>query len=169
MSFLTKTLVGFAQKYRQLRDEHPATVERTRFEFISNRVQAGSFDQVLADLGNGIESAAAARVRKQLDGILDPHEVADLCRRLRIDGQTPSLLRQRHLLELHVADLLPGAPGEQALLLREMISSRANSITGDRPAVHREDVLAALKTSEHQIFPAPNHIEAPPIRSLDNN
>ena len=42
-----------------------------------------------------------------------------------------------------------------------MISSRATSVSGSRPAVYREDVLAALKTSDDQLLPAPNLIPSP--------
>lgn len=36
-SYLTKTLVGFAKKYRSHRDNHPEALGRIRFEFITNR------------------------------------------------------------------------------------------------------------------------------------
>ena len=161
MSFLTKTLTGFARKYRSLRDGHPAAVPRVRFEFVSNRVRAPSAQQTLQHLRDGTDARAAAAVRTRLAGILSPDEIVDLCQRLDVDERAPSLLRLRHLLETQVADLLPGAPNEQALLLREMISDRATSIAGSHPAVRRENVLAALKTSEYQLFPAPNLIPLP--------
>ncbi|MCZ2857742.1 hypothetical protein [Blastococcus sp. VKM Ac-2987] len=161
LSFLTKTLVGFARKYRSLKADHPAVLDRVLFEFITNRAPAQSALDALKDLRHGIPSTATKAIRARLTAILRPDDVADLCRQLVVDERAPSLLKLRHLLDLEVADLLPGAPGDQALLLREMISSRATSVAGDDPAVLRADVLASLKTSEDQLLPAPNLIEPP--------
>ena len=165
MSFLTKTLLGFANKYHTLLENHPASAERVEFEFISNRAPATSARETLTRLRNNTESARADAIRTQLADILTGEEIGVLCRRLRIDDRAPSLLRLRHLLDIQVSDLLPGAPGEQALLLREMVSSRATSIAGANPAIRRADVLVALKTSEDQLLPAPNLI-SPPKRPI---
>ncbi|TDC47087.1 hypothetical protein E1212_25215 [Jiangella ureilytica] len=161
LSFLTKTLIGFARKYRTLKAHHPAVLDRVRFEFISNRPAAQSALDALNELRTSIPSTATRTIRYRLTRLLAPEDVAVLCRRLVVDETAPSLLKLRHLLDLQVADLLPGAPAEQALLLKEMISSRATSVSGNDPAVRRADVLAALKTSEDQLLPAPNLIEPP--------
>ncbi|WP_147915720.1 ATP-binding protein [Ruania zhangjianzhongii] len=161
LSFLSKTLIGFARKYRALKANHPAALERTRFEFISNRAPAPSALRGLRDLSAGTLSTGTRPIRSALEKILDAAEITDLCKRTVVDERAPSLLKLRNLLDLEVADLLPGAPAEQALLLREMISSRATSIAGSDPTVRREDVLAALRTSEDQLLPAPNLIDPP--------
>ncbi len=161
LSFLSKTLIGFARKYRTLKAEHAAALPNVEFEFVSNRAPAQSAKDALNDLRTARHSNASKGVREQLEEIIDSDEIANLCGKLTVDERAPSLLKLRHLLDIQVADLLPGAPGEQALLLKEMISSRATSIAGDHPAVRREDVLAALKTSEDQLLPAPNLIEPP--------
>lgn len=165
LSFLRKTLIGFARKYRSLKTHHPAVVNRIQFEFISNRPAARSALDALNDLRSGTLSTSTRAVRDQLEQILSAEDVAHLCQLLEVDDRAPSLLKLRSLFDFEVADLLPGAPGEQALLLREMISSRATSVAGDNPAVRRMDVLAALKTSDDQLLPAPNLIE-PPRRSI---
>lgn len=166
LSFLAKTLIGFARKYRTLKANHPAVLDRVQFEFVSNRPPAPSAIQALNDLRTGTPSLATTTIREQLEKLITADDIAALCQRLVVDDRAPSLLKLRHLLDLEVADLLPGAPGEQSLLLREMISSRATSIAGDNPAVRRTDVLASLKTSEDQLLPAPNLIE-PPTRPID--
>lgn len=166
LSFLTKTLVGFARKYRTLKADHPAALDRVEFEFVSNRPAAESAMKALDDLRTGAFSSATETIRERLVKIIGPDDIATLCQRVVVDDRAPSLLKLRHLLDLEVADLLPGAPGEQALLLREMISSRATSIAGGNFVVRRTDVLASLKTSEDQLLPAPNLIE-PPKRHID--
>lgn len=168
LSFLSKTLIGFARKYSTLKANHPTVLDRVQFEFISNRTAAESALDALDDLRAGTTSTATKAIRDRLTGILSPDDIAALCQRLVIDDRAPSLLRLRHLLDIEVADLLPGAPGEQALLLREMISSRATSVAGDDPTVRRADVLAALKTTEDQLLPAPNLI-APPGRPINRS
>lgn len=160
-SYLTKTLVGFAKKYRSHRDNHPEALRRIRFEFITNRPISDSALKTLDDLRKGNPSTAADSVRRRLADILDADDIVDLANALAVDLRAPALLRLRQLLETQVAGLLPGAPGDQALLLREMISSRATSVSGNQPAVYREDVLAALKTSDDQLLPAPNLIQTP--------
>lgn len=168
LSFLTKTLIGFAHKYKWLTTNHPGVMDRVVFEFISNRPPADSALVALNDLRTGSPSSATKAIRKNLATIISDAEIAHLCGILVVDERAPSLLRLRHLLAVEVADLLPGAPGEQALLLREMISSRATSIAGANPAVRRADVLVALKTSDDQLLPAPNLIE-PPMRPIDRH
>ncbi|MFF2842514.1 hypothetical protein [Paenarthrobacter sp. NPDC057981] len=168
LSFLTKTLIGFARKYTALKTNHPAALDGVYFEFISNRPPADSAMEALRDLQNGNLSPATRGIRKRLTEIISTEDLRLLCERLTVDERAPSLLKLRHLLDLDVADLLPGAPGEQALLLREMISSRATSVAGDNPMVRRADVLASLKASEDLLLPAPNLIEAPK-RSIDRH
>ncbi|WP_143445429.1 hypothetical protein [Janibacter indicus] len=160
-SYLTKTLAGFAKKFRSLLVDHPEALRRIRFEFITNRPVSESALAILDDLRKGRASTAADPVRQRLAEFLDDAHIADLANALEIDRRAPALLRQRQLLETQVAGLLPGAPGDQALLLKEMISSRATSISGAQPAVFREDVLAALKTSDDQLLPAPNLVHSP--------
>ena len=168
LSFLSKTLIGFARKYRTLKGSHPAVLDRVQFEFVSNRPPSTSAIEGLHSLRTGIHSSTTKTIRERLKNVISEDDLSVLCQRLTVDERAPSLLKLRHLLDLEVADLLPGAPGEQALLLREMISSRATSIAGDNPAVRRTDVLASLKTSEDQLLPAPNLIEAPE-RQIDRH
>ena len=160
-SYLTKTLIGFARKYRSHRENHPEALGRIRFEFITNRPVSDSALAALEDLKKGRQSSAADAARRRLAGILAADDIVGLANALDVDLQAPALLRLRQLLETQVAGLLPGAPGDQALLLKEMISSRATSVSGEQPAVYREDVLAALKTSDDQLMPAPNLIQSP--------
>jgi hypothetical protein len=164
MSFIETTLVGFARKYRSLLEHHPESIARVVFEFVSNRPPARSAEAGLRSLATASPLPAARKVRTELLTILNLEQLTDFVQKLSIDERAPALLRLRHLFDLQVADLLPGAPGDQALLLREMISSRASSIHGHEPAVHRADVLAALKTSEDQLLPSPNLIE--PVKNL---
>lgn len=166
LSFLSKTLLGFARKYRLLQANHPETLGRVQFEFISNRPPAQSAISALNDLRAGTHSPSTRGIRERLLQIITAEDIEALSRLLVVDDRAPSLLKLRHLLDLEVADLLPGAPAEQALLLREMISSRATSVAGDNPAVLRSDVLAALKTTEDQLLPVPNLIE-PPARPVE--
>ncbi|WP_315278947.1 ATP-binding protein [Kocuria carniphila] len=160
-SYLTKTLVGFARKYRSHRTNHPEVLPRIRFEFITNRPVSDSALTTINDLRKGKQSTAADLIRQKLADILAADDIVHLANALDVDLQAPTLLKLRHLLETQIAGLLPGAPGDQALLLKEMISSRATSVSGNQPAVYREDVLAALKTSDDQLLPAPNLIQTP--------
>ncbi|SDR72234.1 hypothetical protein SAMN04488543_0205 [Friedmanniella luteola] len=159
-SFLTKTILGFARKYRVLSRDHPAALANVSFEFVTNRPIADSASILLEELRQAKSSRASDTVREKLESVIDGKDIARFAGQIKVDDQASSLRKLRALLAVQVADFLPGAPGDQDLLLREMIASRATSIVGHQPAVRREDVLAALKTSEDQLLPAPNLISA---------
>ncbi|WP_210502800.1 hypothetical protein [Nocardioides xinjiangensis] len=161
LSFLSKTLLGFARKFGALAAAHPSALDRAEFEFVTNRPIADSAVAALTHLRHGTTSAAVERLRTQLEELLSPAEVQQFCSQLSIDQRAPSLFQLRHLLDEDLADRLPGAPGDEALRLREMIATRATNIDGSRPKIRRQEVLAALKTSDDLLFPAPNLIAQP--------
>ena len=110
-SYLTKTLIGFAKKFRSLRDDHPEALPRISFEFITNRPVSDSALATLDDLKNHRQSITADSVRLRLVDILTTDDIVGLANALRVDLRAPALLRLRELLETQVAGLLPGAPG----------------------------------------------------------
>ncbi len=165
ISWLAKTLIGFARKFARVLAEQPDAVGRVSFELVSNRPAADSVHRALEDIGAqrlpGRDPGVVAYISDRLRGVLTTEQIAALCRRLRIDDGAPHLLRLRHLFDQDLTALLPGAPADDHVLLKEMVASRASSIAGDTPYIRRETVLAALKTSEDQLLPAPNLIARP--------
>jgi hypothetical protein len=165
ISWLKKTLIGFAKKFKTVLDEQPAAANHLNFEFISNRPASDSVFRALEDIRQQHalvrEPAVVEYVKAQLTGILSAAQMVEFFRRFTIDDRAPHLLQLRHLFQQDLSALLPGAPGDDHLLLKEMVASRASSLAGHDPLVRRETVLSALKTSDDQLLPAPNLITSP--------
>lgn len=166
-SWFKKTLLGFAERYKELLDEHPDSVERVTFTLTTNRPAAPDVHTALAILGHGLRDAepsakrAATHLRKWLRAVITDKQIAAFVRQVAIEDSAPNLQLLREQFENHLAGLLPGAPTNDHILLKEMIAIRATSLHAANPRVLRRDVLAALRVTEEQLMPAPNIIAMP--------
>jgi hypothetical protein len=165
VSWLKKTLIGFGKKFKTVLDEQPAAVSHMRFEFISNRPASNSvlraFEDIRKQQAVVRDPTVVAYIKSQLSEKLNDAQVLEFCQRFAIDDRAPHLLQLRHLFQQDLSALLPGAPGDEHILLKEMVASRASSLAGYDLVVRRETVLRALKTSDDQLLPAPNLITSP--------
>lgn len=167
-SWLKKTLLGFAERYKELLNEHPESVGHVAFTLTTNRPAASDVHTALAILQHGLSDAgpnakrAATNLRKWLRTVISDEQISSFVRQLTIEDRTPNLQRLREQFENHLAGLLPGAPTNDHILLKEMIAIRATSLHAANPRVLRRDVLAALRVvNEEQLMPAPNIIAMP--------
>ncbi|MEB3023997.1 hypothetical protein [[Mycobacterium] crassicus] len=166
-SWFKKTLLGFAERYKELLDEHPDSVERVTFTLTTNRPAVPDVHTALAILGHGVRDAepnakrAATNLRKWLRTVITDKQIASFVRQVAIEDRTPNLQLLREQFENHLAGLLPGAPTNDHILLKEMIAIRATSLHSANPRVLRRDVLAALRVTEEQLMPAQNMIVMP--------
>lgn len=165
-SFLKGTLAGFAKRFADILRKQPDFADRVFFEVVSNRPASPGVHAAISELATERAPSSVSRnairyIRQQIGGVLTAPQIAQLCRQLRIDDTAPSLLRLRPLFEQDVSALLPGAPADSALRLKEMIGSRATSQYADNPRVDKVVVLAAIGTSEEALLPAPNLVQAP--------
>ncbi|EIU14719.1 hypothetical protein MA5S0422_1968 [Mycobacteroides abscessus 5S-0422] len=166
-SWCKKTLVGFAERYKELLNEHPQSVERVTFTLTTNRPAAPDVHTALTILGHGLCDAdpsakrAATNLRHWLRAVIEDEQIASFVRQVAIEDSTPNLQRLREQFENHLAGLLPGAPTNDHILLKEMIAIRATSLHAANPRVLRRDVLAALRVTEEQLMPAQNIIAMP--------
>lgn len=167
-SWLKKTLLGFAERYKELLNEHPGSVENVKFTLTTNRPASSDVHTALAILELGVSDAgpnakrAATNLRKWLCTVIRDDQIPSFVRQLTIEDSTPNLSLLREQFENHLAGLLPGAPTNDHILLKEMIAIRATSLHAANPRVLRRDVLAALRiVNEEQLMPAPNMIAMP--------
>ncbi|MFF4467434.1 hypothetical protein ACFY13_49495 [Streptomyces mirabilis] len=164
VSGLSKTVSGFAEKFRQIRQESPGLEEKVTFEFLSNRPVRESVLRAIGTLAAGGEPGAHAHDVKYLKQYADFSDDADgeaaFFGRLEVDPTAPGLLRLEGLFRLDLAGLLPGAPDVQPLLLKEMITRRATSLETNH-VVERSTVLATLGVPPEHVLPAPSLIDQP--------
>ena len=160
-SGLKNTLEGFARRFSALGDASPGLRERVSFEFVSNRPVDDAVIRALSDIGQGA-SPASPRIAEYIRGCLGlPEDLAgQFCRQFAVDARAPALLRLAHLFRQDVGALLPGAPNDGPLRLKEDIARRATSLEPDR-LVTAGAVLAALGASPDQLLPAPSLLQVP--------
>ena len=139
----------------------PGLRERVSFEFVSNRPVDDTVLRALSDIGQGASPASpktAGYIRTYL-GL--PDDLArQFCQQFRVDTRAPGLLQLVHLFQQDVGALLPGAPNDGPLRLKEDIARRATSREPD-PVVTVAAVLAALGASTDQLLPAPSLLQEP--------
>jgi hypothetical protein len=163
-SYLKKSLIGFAKKYRSILDEHPSAADRVLFEFVSVPPLAASVKVALEDTATGRDALApreAAYIQEQLSDSLTPAEAQAFSKQFIVRDGEPGLLQLRQAYRAEVASFLPGAAAAQDILLREMVATRASSIAGFHPVITRATVLSTLQVTEEMLLPAPNLIDAP--------
>lgn len=154
VSGLSKTVKGFAEKFRQIRKESPGLEEKVTFEFLSNRPVRESVLRAIDILAVGGEDGEA-RTSLVTQPVRPRSSAA-----WRWMPRLRACCGSKGCFRLDLTGLLPGAPDVQPLLLKEMITRRATSLEANH-VVERSTVLAALGVPPEHVLPAPNLIEEP--------
>jgi hypothetical protein len=161
VSGLKKTLKGFGRRFSTLGEVGPGIRDRVSFEFVSNRPVDDTVLRALGDISQGTSPASpkiAEYIRTHLG--LSDDLAQQFCQQFRVDNRAPGLLRLAHLFKQDVGALLPGAPNDGPLRLKEDIARRATSLETDL-VVTAGAVLAALGASRDQLLPAPSLLQEP--------
>jgi hypothetical protein len=160
-SGLRRTLEGFGQKFRELRQAYPARLDRVAFSFVSNRPVSDAVVQALDDIARGADPSDPEIVGYIRRYLALPEDLAtQFCQQFAINLRAPALLRLTHLFRQDVAALLPGAPNDGPLRLKEAVARRATSLEPNL-LITAEVVLAALGASSDQLLPAPSLLQVP--------
>jgi hypothetical protein len=161
VSGFKNTLEGFGRRFSTLTDVSPGLRKRVSFEFVSNRPVDDTVLRALNDIGQGASPAnprTAGYIRTYLG--LPDDLTRQFCQQFRVDIRAPGLLRLAHLFRQDIDALLPGAPNDGPLRLKEDIARRATSLEPD-PVVTVGAVLAALGASTDQLLPASSLLQEP--------
>ncbi|WP_211880084.1 hypothetical protein [Pseudarthrobacter albicanus] len=162
MSGLSKTLEGFAARFKKLRALQPSQHTSATFEFISNRSAHTRVLQALNDVAsrnqNPDDPDEVALLRRYL-ALGDADLEAEFCSAFVVDTTAPSLLPLMADFEHDVASYLPGSDPEAVLKLKEAITKRATTL--DKSTITRADVLVALGTTEDAFLPALSRLLTP--------
>lgn len=170
-SDLSGTVAGFASWYLSAISRYPESGSRISFEIVSNRGCSESFRaaiQWLSDPSGTPPNSSVGTLRDALPEGLSGSVAASFFKLLTIDDAAPNLLNQRLLLEKDLGSMLAGFVGDQPLLLREAVAFRATSLPGAGEPLTRAHVLAALRVTEQELFPAPCRMSPPPTVVVTN-
>lgn len=163
-SGLKKTIYGFAERYRRLctTQSSQAIREKVTFKFITNRPIAFDVLQSIEDLAGGStpRHANVASLLADYSGLAG-RELSEFFQLLSAQGGEADLWEQRNLLSRDASTYLSDPDYDAVDQLVTLVSRRALSEAKDDPAIHRTDVLRALKVDPIQLFPAPCEVAAP--------
>lgn len=160
-SGLTKTLKGFAERYKKQSQTFGAEdiAARIRYEFETNRPVADEVKNALADLASGIESDRSAFLRSIVP--LKGKALAAFAALVDILDRAPGFMAQRTGLVTDLRAYLPDNDQDAPIRLKDLVARKATSEFKTDPEITRHDVLTALDAGEGELFPAPCLIETP--------
>jgi hypothetical protein len=162
-SGLEKTLTGFAERYKVLKQRLPADdlSRKLEFWFVSNRPINTDFLEAVNDAAEGVSARHADDLEKlERFTKLRGTALVAFCKLLHLEGNQEGLWDQRNILAQDISYYLPDADVDASVQLKELVTKKALSASAQNPAITRMDVLRTLKTDESRLFPAPCLINA---------
>jgi hypothetical protein len=156
-SGLKKTIQGFAERYKGLRDKFSVedVAQRFRFEFTTNRPIDSKLQAVFQDIaqGRGPSEPNIHELVMQYCG-LDNGFAAEFFRLFAAAGEEEDLWEQKNMLHQDTSVYLPDADYDAPGQLKELVARKATTQFKSNPSIRRHDVLRALKTEEIDLQPA---------------
>jgi hypothetical protein len=156
-SGLKKTIQGFAERYKGLRDQFSAedVAHRFRFEFTTNRPIDSKLQDVFQDIaqGRGSSEPIIHELVMQYTG-LENGFAAEFFRLFAAAGDEKDLWEQKNMLHQETSAFLPDADYDAPGQLKELVARKATTQFKSNPSIRRYDVLRALKTEEIDLQPA---------------
>ena len=165
LSGVKKTLRGFSERYRELLEHFDKAhiQSKVTFRFVSNRPIQIQLIEAIADAAN-TRTSRHPKILAQLKSLsrLDDLQLSDFCSLLCLEGNEDGYWEQRNILFQDVSGYLPDLDVDAPVQLKELVTRKALSESAEIPTITRLDVLRALKTDEHHLFPAPCSIRSEP-------
>jgi hypothetical protein len=154
ISELSKTLKGFAERFTaQLLDAPPDVKREIRFAIVTNRKLERKLRSNLSSMSTAqcTDTSFITKLTKATGLNID--HLPNFCSLLDIQDSEGDFQVQDQQLRVELNQIMASDVDSGDLAkLYEMIS---NKVTGEKTNVIKEEVLATLDTSEHQLFPAP--------------
>ena len=161
-SGLTKTLTGFAARYRSLLQTFSQDDVANRFEFwfVTNRPVSPEFLDAVSRAAQDTASRHPVEHEKleRCTSLRGP-ELAAFCGLLHFEPRQDDYWEQRNVLFQELSGYLPDADLDAPTQLKELVTRKALTESADDPMITKMDVLRVLKTGEDRLFPAQNLIE----------
>lgn len=156
-SGLEKTIQGFAERYRGLRDQFSAEelAHRIRFEFTTNRPIDSKLQDVFQDIaqGRGPSEPKIHKLVMRYAG-LENGFAAEFFRLFAAAGEEEDLWEQKNMLHQDTSVYLPDADYDAPGQLKELVARKATTEFKSNPSIRQHDVLRALKTTKEDLQPA---------------
>ena len=162
-SGLEKTIRGFAERYQELQKcfTEGGFTTPVEFCFISNRPISANFMEAVEDAAAGNTSRHPDALEKLEEFTsLSGEKLSTFCELLRLEGGLDGYWLQRADLGRETNGYLPGNDVDAPVQLKELVTRKALSESGDNPSITKMDVLRVLGVTEDDIFPAPCRIES---------
>ena len=163
-SGLQATILGFAQRYAELRERFsaPELEGKIRFEFTTSRPIAPTVREALEDLSSAT-SSRHPQLRQTLVAHteLDEALASEFFRLLSVEGGELELWTQRNLLANDINTYLAEADYDAPVQLKELVTRKATSEFANDPSIRKIDVLHALGVSESDLQPSPSLVVTP--------
>ncbi|MCP1843949.1 hypothetical protein J2R78_006916 [Bradyrhizobium sp. USDA 4538] len=158
-SGLEKTIRGYAKRYAELQKTTPRAelANKLEFWFVTNRPISSDVAEAVEDAANEA-TARHPNERKKLEDFtgLTGADLADFCKLLHFEDREDGYWDQRNILFQDVSGYLPNADVDAPTQLKELVTRKALSESGQNPIITKIDVLRALKTDESLLYPAAN-------------
>ena len=160
-SGLEKTIRGFAKRYQELqkRFEEGGFTIPVEFCFLSNRPISANLTEAVEDAASG-NASRHPNILKKLEEFtsLSGERLSAFCGLLKLEGELDDYWLQRADLGRETNGYLPGNDVDAPVQLKELVTRKALSESGDNPSITKMDVLRYLGVTEDDIFPAPCRI-----------
>lgn len=161
-SGLEKTIKGFAERFVELKNRHVDIdlTEKLEFWFVTNRPISIKIIDAVADAALNATPRHQGELKKleKFTG-LTGRELSIFCQLLHFEDHQDGYWDQRNILFQEVNCYLPDGDSDSPIQLKELVRRRALSESEQNPTITKIDVLRALKTDEHQLYPAQCLIE----------
>jgi hypothetical protein len=158
LSGLDNTLKKFAQRYQAHLQRFGKEVCNGKFEFCfaTNRPISTSVIETLEDAVSGTTARHPKTLKalKQITALANAR-LSEFCKMVRVQGGQEGYWDQRNVLFQDVSGYLPDADVDAPVQLKELVTQKALPQSEKNPTITKHDVLRALKTDEHGMFPAP--------------
>lgn len=161
-SGLEKTIKGFAERFIELKKRHVGIdlTEKLEFWFVTNRSVSIKIIDAVADAALNATPRHPGELKKleKITG-LTGGELSIFCQLLHFEDDQDGYWDQRNILFQEANGYLPDGDSDSPIQLKELVRRRALSESEQDPTITKMDVLRALKTDEHQLYPAECLIE----------
>ena len=157
-SGLKRTLTRFAARYKDLSNSigHDELSKKFEFWFVTNRRISTRLLEVVDDAGGGRIPRHPKEHEKLVQFTdLNEDELSSFCRLIRFEDRQDDYWEQRNILFQEVSGYLPDFDVDAPIQLKELVTRKALSESGQNPVISKMDVLRVLRTDETCLYPKP--------------
>lgn len=164
-SGLEKTLKGFAKRYCKIQDTFKANggIQHLEFWFVTNRPISITISEAIEDAAkNAIPRHPLELKKLQTFTNLKDEDLASFFKLFHFEDGQEGYWEQRNILSQELSGYLSGSDADAPVQLKEIVTRKALSESGENPTITKIDVLRVLRTDESRMFPAKCLIEGDP-------